>query len=538
MSPLPYNSGEYCLYVRKSRSDAEAEARGEGETLARHTRTLLDLAAARKLGIGHVYKEIVSGETIAARPVMQQLLQDVEQGVWQGVLVMEIERLARGDTIDQGIVAQTFKFSDTKIITPMKDYDPNDEYDEEYFEFSLFMSRREYKTIKRRMQRGRVASAKEGNYVGSRAPYGYKRVKIEDDKGYTLEPIPEEADVVRSIFEYYTGGEQLPDGTHRRLGVSLITRRLNELKIKPQRSEYWSTASVRDILRNPVYIGKIRWNNRPDIKKMVDGRIKRTRPHAAPENVILVNGKHPAIVSEEIYQKAQEFLTENKPHPIPEKNRVQNPLAGLVYCEKCGHAMVRRPYQGDYPDTLLCPATHCDNVSSMLHFVEQHLLDSLRHWVVQYQIEIKKQQEEQKKANPASAQEKALKRLGSELQKLNEQLDHTHDLLEQGVYTPEMFLDRTKKISEKIRQNEAEQETIRTKIIEFKRIDESRMILIPKIERLLEVYDTLPTAKEKNEMLKEVLERVTYRKDKGGRWHNSPEDFILTLYPRIPKSNH
>ncbi len=43
----------------------------------------------------------MSGETIAARPVMQQLLNEIEQNVWSGVLVMEIERLARGDTIDQ-----------------------------------------------------------------------------------------------------------------------------------------------------------------------------------------------------------------------------------------------------------------------------------------------------------------------------------------------------------------------------------------------------------------------------------------------------
>lgn len=59
---------------------------------------------------------------------------------------MEIERLARGDTIDQGIVAQTFKYSGTRIITPARDYDPSSEADEEYFEFGLFMSRREYQT--------------------------------------------------------------------------------------------------------------------------------------------------------------------------------------------------------------------------------------------------------------------------------------------------------------------------------------------------------------------------------------------------------
>ena len=196
----------YCLYVRKSRADAEAEARGEGETLTRHINTLLELAKRKHLDITQIYREIVSGETIAARPVMQQLLAEVEQGMWDGVLVMEVERLARGDTVDQGIVAQTFKFSDTQIITPLKDYKPNDEFDEEYFEFGLFMSRREYKTINRRLQRGRLASVKEGKYVGSHKPFGYDRVKIVGDKGFTLAPNPDEADIIRMIFNLYTKG--------------------------------------------------------------------------------------------------------------------------------------------------------------------------------------------------------------------------------------------------------------------------------------------------------------------------------------------
>lgn len=66
-------------------------------------------------------------------------------------------------------MSQTFKYSGTKIITPMKVYDPENEFDEEYFEFGLFMSRREYKTINRRLQRGRISSAKEGKFVGKTA---------------------------------------------------------------------------------------------------------------------------------------------------------------------------------------------------------------------------------------------------------------------------------------------------------------------------------------------------------------------------------
>ena len=189
-----------CIYLRKSRADREAEARGEGETLARHERILLDLAKKRGYNVGAIYREVVSGETISARPVMQQLLQEVEAGKWDGVLVVEVERLARGDTIDQGVVSRAFQFSNTLIITPMKTYDPNNEFDEEYFEFGLFMSRREYKTIKRRLNAGRISSVKEGKYCGNQPPYGYERIKLEHEKGFSLRPIPEQAEVVKLIY--------------------------------------------------------------------------------------------------------------------------------------------------------------------------------------------------------------------------------------------------------------------------------------------------------------------------------------------------
>ena len=118
----------------------------------------------------NVYQEVVSGESISDRPQVQLLLDRLRSGSIAGVYVMELERLARGDTIDQGTIARAFKFSGAKIITPTKVYDPNNEFDEEYFEFGLFMSRREYKTINRRIQSGKMQSVREGKFVGSRAP--------------------------------------------------------------------------------------------------------------------------------------------------------------------------------------------------------------------------------------------------------------------------------------------------------------------------------------------------------------------------------
>lgn len=207
----------YAIYLRKSRADLEYE--NEIDTLVKHEKTLLEFAEKRGFTISNIYREVVSGDTIASRPQMQQLLQDVERCAYDGVLVMEVERLARGDTIDQGIVAQAFKLSHTKIITPIKTYDPNNEYDEEYFEFGLFMSRREFKTIKRRLNAGRLRSVKDGNYIGSVAPYGYEKARI--DKRWTLTIKENEAEIVKMIFNWYTSGTSKHE----------IARKLNFMQI-------------------------------------------------------------------------------------------------------------------------------------------------------------------------------------------------------------------------------------------------------------------------------------------------------------------
>lgn len=67
-------SNQYAIYLRKSRKDVQMEALGAGETLARHRKTLLELAGSMKLPVTKLYSEVVSGDSIAARPQMQQLL--------------------------------------------------------------------------------------------------------------------------------------------------------------------------------------------------------------------------------------------------------------------------------------------------------------------------------------------------------------------------------------------------------------------------------------------------------------------------------
>lgn len=526
---------QYCLYLRKSRADAEAEARGEGETLARHERTLLELAKRQQLNVTEIYKEIVSGESLAARPVMQRLLSEVEHGIWAGVLVMEVERLARGDTTDQGIVAQTFKFSNTLIITPTKTYDPENEFDEEYFEFGLFMSRREYKTINRRLQRGRIASIKEGKFVGNKSPYGYERVKIKGDKGFTLKIVPEEAEIVKLIYEWYTHGVLQEDGSYRKIGCELIAQKLNQMKAPTRTGADWILPTVRDMLRNPVYTGKVRWNWRQTVKKMVDGKITKTRPRN--DNVLIFKALHEPIISDEVFEAAQNIMSKNPPRPVVDSKRIQNPLAGIVICGICGKPMVRRPYQRPYPDTLMCPRAKCPNVSSDLRRVEQRVISALEVWLEQYKLEW-----ESKGVSPAVKQSEVLKKSfeaqQAEIDKLYKQLSKTHDFLEQGVYNTETFLERSRSISERINLAKESLPKIQSQI-DVETAKENNLInVIPKAEKLLETYYTLPTAESKNTMLKEVLEKVVYVKTKRCRKKtDSRDDFEITIFPKIPSQD-
>ena len=528
----------YSIYLRKSRADAEAEMAGEGETLARHEKALLSLAKKQNLHITKIYKEILSGETIAGRPVMQQLLQDVEAGLWDGVLVMEVERLGRGNTMDQGIILNAFKYSNTKIITPVKTYDPNDEFDEEYFEFSQFMSRREYKTILRRMQRGREASAKEGKFTGSIPPFGYRREKLANEKGYTLAIEPEEAAAVKLAFELYAYGDPLPDGTFADIGRATIAKRLDQLGIKNRKGGTWATASVTRMLENPVYVGKIHWNRRPNKKSSENGKITISRPIA--EDYILVDGLHPPIVSEELWNLAQEKMKQHS-RPTGVNGKMQNPLAGIVRCSHCGNTMQRRPYlkTGQAP-SLICVTHFCPQVSSALHIVEEKILAGLSAWLQQHESTW---EEETNIYDPFSGKIIALQCLieeqEKELQGLQKQYENTFDLLEQGIYTADVFTARNKTLNEKISSITVEMQETKEEINQLQKARENQITMLPKIKNILETYESLQPA-EQNKLLKEVLDHVEYHKENHGRingiWQTAPDDFSIVLYPKVSKN--
>lgn len=521
----------YCAYLRKSRADRDAEMRGEEETLARHKRILTELSEKLQEPISKFYSEIVSGETISDRPVMQQLLADVESGMWTGVYVVEVERLARGNTRDQGIVADAFKYSDTVIITPTKTYDPNNEFDEEYFEFGLFMSRREYKTINRRLQRGRIASVKEGNYIGGTAPYGYKKVRL--SKGYTLEIIPDQAEIVKQIFNWYCYGIQQPDGSFKRLGTDMIATKLDSLGIKPTVNDKWSRATIGDMLKNITYTGKVFFGQYKEIKVSSNGTISKKRIYDA--NHLVAQGKHQAIIDDELFFLAAKIRKERRKNTVPSSAVLQNPLSGIIYCKKCGALMTRlAPNSRNRYSTLKCPNRYCDNVSSPLYLVEKQILNFLRDWLQNYEVNNNVVNFDSPVSDEIALQRSAIEKINSEIKQLSSQLNRAYDLLEQEVYTIDIFKERQHNLKTSIASFEEQRKSHTEDLNRLCGLQEMQEQFAPKVKHLLDNYE-INSVEANNAILKEVINRVLYEKtERNTRGKLENCNFTLQIYPNVP----
>ena len=519
---------EYAIYLRKSRADLEAEARGEGETLARHRAALTALADRCGYHVARIYQEIASGDTIAARPQMQALLSAVQQGAYAGVIVNDADRLARGNGADQALISQAFVSTGTLIITPFKVYDPSSPQDEDFFDFSLFMARFEYKQIKRRMQTGRARSAAEGNYQSGPAPYGYSVVKNQARSGYTLEIIPQQAEVVRLIYSWYVAGD----------GKNTIAHRLNDMGCTTAKGMPWIPSSVWVILKSRVYIGDYVYKKHRFVVTYEDG-VRRTH-REKNDSPIVVEGCFPAIVDRALWDRAQAMLSSHESPAVKYGVHLANPLSGLARCALCGRLMTGVWHSKKY--SIGCRTPGCPTVGCYMTGVEDVVLDGLRAWVRKYEplaaasaaaVPASAVDPAGESAQPTPQQQEA-DALRRQLDALNTQLPRLYDFLEQGIYDPQTFVARRAALEEKISALTSRLESLASQPTEAELI----VSLLPQIHTVLDAYPLVTDAAEKNRLLKSVLSGIEYTRthDARGRFSGDPATFVslhlLPLHPR------
>lgn len=504
------------LYLRKSRQDSKDET--IQETLAKHERALWKLINELNIDKNSVvvFKEVVSGDSISQRPEMIKLLDGVCEGIFENVIVMDVQRLARGDTIDQGQILRAFALHNTKIITPGKVINLENEYDEEFFEYDLFVGRREYKKITARLKRGKLQAVQEGSYQGSIAPYGYKKVVV--NKTHTLEIVEEEAKIIRKIFDLFL---------YENLGTTNIAKYLNDLGVKPRNCNQWTPAIVRGKLTNNVYCGIIKWNQRKIVKIYKNKEIVSTRP--LNKEHLIVKGLHQPIVSVEEFNRVQSLFKSRTSNKVPEKYNLKNPLAGLIICKDCGHKMVRRPYKNGRMETILCSRLNCHNVSCDLDILEDRVFKSIQEHLKNYKTFIKDYEKlyEEKVSNSKSL----INLYNKKLEQNKQQEMKICELLETGIYNLDIYNQRIE-----ILKNEREE--ILLKIEKLKQElkenpTKTKKNSIPILEKAIQCYwDCTP--QEKNDILKSIILKCIYKKEKSGRWNpEAIDNFELDIFFRI-----
>lgn len=491
---------EVLIYLRKSRADDPMLT--VEEVLQKHELRLnewVERNLSAPIPHENRYKEVVSGESLTERKVFKEVLKRIESPHIKAVLVVDISRLGRPDTAEIGLISKIFRYTNTLVITPERTFNPSDDFEREMFENELKRGAFYLEATKKQLGRGREISASMGNYLGSRPPFGYDKTTIIVDKRKcpTLVINEEQAPFVRQVFDWYV---------NENIGTQVIANRLNDLGVKVPRSVRWTSDSIRTVLENIHYIGKVRWNTRKAVYVVKDGEFRKTRPKLPPEEVIIEDGKHEAIISEELFYKAQE--KRGRTHRTVDNKELRNPLASMLFCE-CGRAMSYRhkqtPRKGE--PRLVCNAQHvCGNASCSVGEMLDYVEEVLRERIAYFEYKIEKGDD-----GTSSFHEKHLQSLEKKLSDLNAkeislweaQLDTENRI------PPNVFQTLTAKLNKDREETMKAIESTR-KAISTPASYETHLITLEKA--LSALRDPEVSVAEKNHFLKDCIDKIVYRR--------------------------
>lgn len=510
-------TAEECLeYLRKSRSDDPTLT--VDEVLANHELELNEYAEKHlggRVPESQVFREVASSETIDDRPEMLKILKLIESPKIKAVLVREPQRLSRGDLEDAGRIIKLFRYTNTLVVTPQRTFDLRDDMDRDYFERELKRGNEYLEYAKKIMDNGKLTAVKKGYFIATFPPYGYKKIshKVGKEKCSTLEIVDIEADAVRMIFDLYV---------HEDMGFEKIANRLNELGFKPAKGDLWKKGTLKDMISNEAYIGKVRWKYRKTIKTVEDQQVKKSNPRSKVNDYLLFDGIHPAIISKELYDLAQEKRGKNI--PVRKNMSINNPFAGILVCAKCGRAVKLRPERGKNKPRLECTEMkHCQNGSALYSDVLERVCEALEGCISDFTLKLDNNVIDEKERH-----KQLIETLEKRMKELREK-----ELRQWEKYTdekmPKEIFDRLneKVLSEKEDTKNAlcsaydsmpEPVDYQEKIVSFKQAIEA-----------LKSDDVSPELK--NKYLRDIVEKITYERPKAIRLTNEIARELGVPYP-------
>ena len=311
--------------------------------------------------------EGISGKQIKHRKQFQQMMQDAKAKKFDKVVVKDVSRFAR-NTVD---LLQSVR--ELKSYNVQVDFLNNGEVMEGGSEFILTilgaMAQQESANMSKRVKFGKDITAQKGRVPN--LVFGYDKIPNER---YTLKINEEEAKIVKEIFESYV---------YKGIGTTKIAWDLNDRGIRTKKTKSkWVQTSIVRMLKNPIYTGRVT-NKKSEVTDFITG----TRKELPEEEWIVVERPEMRIISDELFNRAQEILAErsNEFKLNNKREKTEYVFSTLIYCKHCGYSFrrIKRKYKEDGPEYIrwVCSGrnsmgvNHCPNATTI---DEEELLNAIK----------------------------------------------------------------------------------------------------------------------------------------------------------------
>ncbi len=487
------------LYTRVS----TIEQSEEGYSIDEQERLLRSWAEKNNYEVYKCYSDRgISGKDIKNRPALKELLKDAEEKKFDMVISWKINRISR-KLADVLKIVDILEKNDITFKSYSEPFETDTPAGKMQFQMMALIGEFERGTIAQNVKMGMCAKAKAGEWCGGRV-LGYDLVPMENKEGtkrgktkLTINEI--EARSVRLIFNEYVNGK----------GYKAITNQLNKLGYKTKKGNDFSVGSIREILTNPVYIGKVRYNVRQNWSE------KRRRNINA--NPIITDGVHEPIIDEVLWDKVQAIMESKKGKP----SRIYDgeyPLTGILRCPKCGAGMVISRTTNKLADgtkkriayyccgawknkgTSVCNSNTI-RVDKANEYVFNKISELLSNEKMVKSIVNNINKERHKKISPAK---KELERIDKELEKIDRKKTKLFEAYEEELISKEEFKERKDELNKRAKSLQEEKEPLLVTLSD----DVSEEIPYEFVRSILENFSKVLTESATREQQKKLLHMI------------------------------
>ena len=451
----------------------------------------------------------VSGKSTQGRYELQRLLKDADEKKFDEVIVWKFNRMARKN-VDLLNIVEQLEANNVIFRSFSENFDTSTSTGRFALQMMGAVGELERNTIVDNVKMSMKQRAKTGKHNG-KLPLGYQSIPETNDpseRSKQVVIVETEALIVRSIFEHYAAGR----------GLKSIANELNHSNYKTKTGNTFSTSAVKDILNNPFYNGKVRYNRYENWSN------KRRRGKSAEP--IIADGKHKAIIHDALWEKVQ-FLLQKKSFTPSRIFDGEFLLSGLIRCPKCGAAMVAsrtksKSKNGQYVNCLYysCGAFRnkgssvCSANSIRKQEAEEEVMNRLSEVLCKERIlKAIVDKINHKLTTRTIPLQSELSHIRSQLEKAVNKKQRYLDLFEQGNVDKSFFTGRMQEIQAEITKLQVEKARLELELTE----DNTAPVAFEQVRELIYGFNKVLTAspfEQRKTLLHLFIKRITMNESK------------------------